>query len=164
MVDLVKQLLTAQFEGSLCMLHHGIRTCPPAHWEGKIAIDSFRQVAYHTLFFADFYLAPTESSFALRELHQRGGDERQPVASVGLTQDETLSYAAICRQRAIDTLAAETEESLKRPSGFSRRNCSRCELHFYNIRHIQHHVGQMSAYLRRVADQAIPWIGAGWKG
>ncbi len=163
MIDIVKQLLAAQFEASLCMLDHGVRDCPPEHWEGKIATDTFRQVAYHTLFFVDAYLSPTETAFTLRELHQRGGDERQSVASVGLSQNETLAYVAICRQKAIETLTAETEEMLKGPSGFTRRKCSRCELHIYNIRHIQHHVGQMSAYLRRVADRSIQWIGSGWK-
>jgi uncharacterized damage-inducible protein DinB len=45
---------------------------------------------------------------------------------------------------------------------------SRGELHIYNIRHVQHHAGQMSAYLRRVdgalADpKALPWVGTGWR-
>ena len=30
---------------------------------------------------------------------------------------------------------------------------SRLELHLYNLRHIQHHTGQLSAYLRRVVPE-----------
>jgi uncharacterized damage-inducible protein DinB len=168
MIQYIKQIIIGQFEASLAMLNQCIQACPPEHWEGKIANDTFRQVAYHTLFFVDLYLSPDEEAFTLRDLHHRGGDERGPTASIGLPKDETLSYVAICRQKLLDTLAAETRESLEGPSGFSWRQISRGELHIYNIRHVQHHTGQLSAYLRRIDaalsdPKALPWIGTGWR-
>jgi hypothetical protein len=167
-IDYLKQILTAQFEASLAMLNQCIQACPPQHWEGKIAHDTFRKVAYHTLFFTDLYLSPSEESFQLRDLHHRGGDERGPVLSPGLAKDDTLSYVTIVRQKVSESLAAETPQSLQGPSGFSWRKFSRGELHVYNIRHIQHHAGQLSAYLRRVDPslsdrKALPWIGSGWR-
>jgi uncharacterized damage-inducible protein DinB len=150
------------------MMHHCIDACPPEHWEGKIANSTFRQVAYHTLFFVDLYLSPSEDSFQLRDLHQHGGDERGPTVSLGLSQPQTLSYLSICREKAIQTLTSETADSLQGPSGFSYRKFSRGELHIYNIRHIQHHTGQFSAFLRRVEPtltdyKLLPWVGSGWK-
>ena len=91
MIEFIKQILTGQFEAALGMLNQCVDACPPEHWEGKIANDTFRQVVYHTLFFADFYLSPSEEAFTLRDVHQRGGDERRPVASFGLPKNETLS-------------------------------------------------------------------------
>jgi uncharacterized damage-inducible protein DinB len=168
MIDHIKKSLTSQFEASLCMVNQCVAACRPEHWEGKIANDTFRQVAYHTLFFTDLYLSRNEQEFQLRELHSRGGDERGPTLSAGLSKEETLSYIAICRQKMIESLAAETSDSMQDWSGFSWRNISRCELHIYNIRHIQHHAGQLSAYLRRVDSnlndpKAIPWVGSGWR-
>ena len=75
MIDYLKSILTGQFEAALCMLNDCIRKCPPEHWEGKIANDTFRQVTYHTLFYVDLYLSHGEAAFTLRELHHRGGDE-----------------------------------------------------------------------------------------
>jgi hypothetical protein len=86
---------------------------PEQHWEGKIANFTLQQVAYHTLFFVDLYLSPSETAFELRDLHRRGGDERLSTAAAGLPRDETFSYLAICRQKAVETLAAETMESLQ---------------------------------------------------
>jgi len=168
MIDYVKTILTSQFEAALCMMNQCIAACKEEQWEGRIASDTFRQVAYHTLFFVDLYLASNEEAFVLRELHGRGGDERGPTLSLGLSKSETLSYLAICRAKMIETMAQETRESLERPCGFSWRKFSRGELHIYNIRHVQHHGGQMSAYLRRMDQamkdpKALPWIGAGWK-
>jgi hypothetical protein len=142
MIEYVRTILTGQFEAALCMLNDCVRKCPPEHWQGRIANQTFGQVAYHTLFFVDLYLSPGEDEFQPRAFHQRGGDERSSTAVCpGLSQDETLAYLAICRQKALDTLAAETPESLQRPSGFSWLPISRGELHLCNIRHVQHHTG-----------------------
>src|SRR5438093_11453397 len=101
MIEHVKTILTGQFEASLCMLNECVHKCPKDHWEGTIANDTFRQVAYHTLFFVDLYLSPNQEVFKLRDLHHRGGDERLSTApSTGLTKDESLSYLAMCRNKA----------------------------------------------------------------
>jgi hypothetical protein len=165
MIEYVKAILTGQFEAALCMLNDCLRKCPDEHWEGRIGNDTFRQVAYHTLFWVDLYASPGEGAFALRELHHRGGDERSDAGpSPGLARDETLAYLAVCRAKALAAVASETLESLRRESGFSWLTFSRGELHLYNIRHVQHHTGQLSAYLRRVVkDGERWWVKTGWR-
>ncbi|MDZ4684247.1 MAG: DinB family protein [Planctomycetaceae bacterium] len=168
MLDFFQQCVTSQFEAALCMLKEAIEQCPPEHWDGRIAQLTFRQVAYHTLFFVDVYLSPSEQGFELRELHQRGGDEREPIPCPGLSQVETLAYLTICREKLLATLAAESPETLQGPSGFAHRRFSRGELHLYNLRHVQHHTGQLSAHLRRVDERfrgrdSLTWIGQGWR-
>lgn len=168
MIEYVKEMLTGQYEAALCMLNECVRLCPPEHWEDRIANDTFRQIAYHTVFYVDYYLSRDEHSFTLRDFNQRGGDERSPVLSPGLSREDTLAYLAVCRQKAVDTIAAETREMLEGPSGFSNRPFSRAELYVYTIRHVQHHTGAMSAYLRRTEGalpdmRALGWVGSGWK-
>lgn len=168
MIELVRKSLAGQFEAALCMVQQCVAACPAAHWEGKIANDAFRQIVYHTLFYLDFYLARDEAAFELRDLHRQGGDERGPDLSPGLSQEKTLEYIALCREKITAALAGETEATLQGPSGFSWLKFSRLEAHVYNIRHVQHHAGQMSAYLRRVeaklADpKALRWVGSGWR-
>lgn len=169
MIEFVKRILTGQFEASLCMLNECVRMCPEEHWEGRVANDTFRQIAYHTLFYVDLHLSPSESAFTLRDFHRRGGDERSPALSPGLAKDDTLAYSAVCRQKAVEALASETRESLEGPSGFSWRPISRGELYIYTLRHVQHHAGSMSSYLRRIEGalpdlKALPWVATGWPG
>jgi hypothetical protein len=168
MIDFIKQVFIGQFEASLAMLNQCLEACPPEHWEGNIANGTFRWVAYHALFFTDLYLSPSNEAFELRELNEHGGDERQPVACVGLAKEDALTYVQICLQKMRDAIAAETAESLAGPSGFSWYKISRGEMHLVDIRHIQHHTGQLSAYLRRVDErskdrEALRWIGSGWR-
>ena len=164
MIDYLRTILTGQFEASLCMLDRCIRRCPDEHWEGTIGNGTFRQVAYHALYFVDLYLSPSAEAFAPPEFHRRAGGGRIGGDAGGLTRAETRAYLAACRRKAVETLAAETPESLGGASGFARLPFSRGELHLYNIRHVQHHAGQLSAYLRRVADDGKGWwIKSGWR-
>src|SRR5207248_377901 len=126
---------------------------------------TFRQVSYHTLFWTDCYLSSSESTFELRDLHREGGDERASAEpSAGLSQEQTLTHVDFCRRKLLSALAAETAESLQGACGFSRLQFSRGELHLYNLRHVQHHAGQLSAYLRRVVeDGEWWWVKSGWR-
>jgi hypothetical protein len=168
MLPYLREILLGQYEAALCMLDHCLRACPPEHWQGKIAACTFQEVAYHTLFFTDYYLSPSDTAFSLRDLNLKGGDERALDVSPGLSQTDTLAYLTACRTKLVQSLAAETSESLQAPAAFPRRTFSRGELHIYNIRHIQHHTGQLSAFLRRTLPAfqdpaALPWVGKGWK-
>ncbi len=166
MLDHVKQLLVNQFEAALCMLNDCVEKCPPAQWDGIVAKYPFWQVAYHTLCFVDMYLSPDEASFTPRaDFHPAGMREfDDEFPSRRFTQREVLAYLAVCRQKARETLAAETAETLQGPSGFPARPATRGEMHVYNIRHVMHHVGQLGAFLRRADPSLNPrWIGSGWR-
>ena len=72
-------------------------------------------------------------------------------------------YGTFCREKASATIGEETEQTLCAEARFPRRNCSRAELHVYNIRHIQHHAAQLTLRLRLDTDVDVPWIGSGWR-
>lgn len=169
MTDYLRTILTGQFEASLAMLKQCVRLCPSEHWEGLIVNRTFQKNAYHTLFFADLYLSPREEDFEVGPLHRRGGwtEPDGEAPRIGLPKDDTLEYVDICRAKVLETMAWETAASLEGPSGFSWLPFSRGELHLYNIRHIQHHTGQMSAYLRKVDPElkdttTLDWVDTGW--
>ncbi len=163
MTDYLKIILSSQFEAALAMFNDCAQKCPPEHWDGKIAKYPFWQVAYHTLCFVDLYLAPNEETFEPRaDLHPQGWrefDDEYP--SRRFEQREILNYVTLCLEKARQTFAAETAATLAGPSGHKRRTFSRSELHIYNLRHLQHHTGQLSAFLRQVGADP-KWFSAGW--
>ncbi len=139
MIEYLKTILTGQFEASLAMLNQCVRLSPT---RGRLR--------------------------AARPPSPRGWTEPDEEAPrIGLPKDDTLGYVEVCRAKLLETMASETATSLEGPSGFSWLPISRGELHLYNIRHIQHHTGQMSAHLRRVdpalKDTTAPqWVDTGW--
>jgi uncharacterized damage-inducible protein DinB len=155
--------LLGQFEASLAMLDRCVRGCPPEHWDALIAKYPYWLVAYHTLYCTEGYLAPTEHDWQPHPRFHPGGrsdiDDEYP--SRRFTQCVLRAYAQHVLALARSALSAETDSSLAGPSGFSRLTFSRAELHLYNLRHVQHHTGQLGAFLHRNRVSA-PWVKTGW--
>ncbi|MEK6262388.1 MAG: DinB family protein [Planctomycetota bacterium] len=169
MLDTFKELVTNQFAAAFCMLETCNDRCPDAAWDAPVANLKFCQVAFHTLFYADFYLGRNADALRRQPFHHdhqqffRDYEELEDRTQVLLYDKPSIkTYLDHCRKKALEVIAAETAESLAGPSGFERRTFSRAELHVLNIRHIQHHAAQLSLRLRIDFHQDIPWIGSGW--
>jgi len=170
MLDTLKKLLANQYEAALCTLNTCIEKCPDSHWDMRIGIYPFSQVAFHTLFFADYYLEPNETSFRDQAFHRENaeffGDYeqlewREPVCVYD--RPSLQKYVQHVRHKAVQTIASETADSLSAKADFERRDFSRAELHVYSTRHLQHHAAQLILRLRIESDVDIPWFGSGWK-
>lgn len=170
MIPLLHQMLISQFEASVSMLAHCIDRCTDDQWQAPVARYPFSQVVFHTLFFTDFYLGRQPDDIQVQPFHQQNtaffGDyeqliDRDPVEIYDRADIER--YMAFCRAKAVAAIQSETEESLAAPAAFPRRRGSRAETHVYNIRHIQHHVGQLSMRLRLDGIADFPWIDHGWR-
>ena len=163
MIEYVRHILCAQFEASLGMLDDCIQNCPPAHWQQKIANMEFGYVAYHALCYVDLYLSPSLAEFQLREFHNEHDENRfKPKDNYPITPELVSDYLQTCLQKMRETIAAETEASLNLRADFDwLEPFTRGELHLYSIRHIQHHTGALSAYLRRL-DFNLKWGHTGW--
>ncbi len=161
MIEQIKTILERQFAATLAMLGECIERCPDEHWTGVVGKYPFWQVAYHTLCYADLYLSPSETDFTLRPIHPQGWDElKNEYPSRLFNKAELLEYVDFCQRKAAEIIAAQTSASFSEPSGFSWQPVTRGELHICNIRHVQHHTGQLSAFLRRV-DVDTSWIKSG---
>jgi hypothetical protein len=170
MLEVCKNLLANQFEAALCTLGLCIDRCPAAMWNAPVGNLSFCQVAFHTLFFADYYLGQNEDTFGQQPFHLANAEFFRDYEELRPRQQRLLydqaaikAYLGHCRAKAAAAIAAETADSLSEPCGFARKSFSRAELYVYNTRHIQHHAAQLSLRLRLDAGVEIPWIGSGWR-
>lgn len=145
------------------MLDACVRACPDERWDLPVAKYPFWLVAYHTMYCTDWYLARREEEWTTHpRFHPAGrADLEGEYPSRRMTREDLSDYAAFLLAQARASLGAETGQSLAGPSGFSRLAFSRAELHMYNLRHIQHHTGQLGAFLR-VHGVQTNWVKAGW--
>ena len=170
MLEAYKTLIANQFEAALCMLNRCMDRCPDAGWNARVGSYPFSQVMFHTLFFTDYYLGQNEAGLREQQFHKKHAEffadyeQTQPREPVSVYERGPLKeYLQFCRDKAAETVAAETAETLVANAGFARRTFSRAELHVYNIRHIQHHAAQLSLRLRLDHGEDIPWFGSGWR-
>jgi hypothetical protein len=72
------------------------------------------------------------------------------------TKEEILEYFEICREQVEVQVPLLSLES---PSGFDWLPFNKLELQLYNIRHTQHHAGELSERLGATGDIEVQWIG-----
>lgn len=170
MLDTVKEMIANQFDAALCTLSTCIERCPEACWDVRIANHRFDQVAFHAVFFTDYYLGPDAASFREQPFHRENAPhfaeydeliDRPPTARY--ERSFVRRYVDHCRNKAAAVIASETADSLGARCGFERWDFSRGELYVTTIRHIQHHAAQLGLRLRLDAGKDLPWVASGWR-
>jgi hypothetical protein len=163
----IKPILKSQYHAALAMLEQAIDRCPETLWCVPANPNPFWHVAYHALFCTHMYLQVDEASFHPWDHHR---DEyqflgpmpwpphRSPNIGQPYAKAEVLAYLGFCNalvDPAIEKLDMEASES-----GFSWYKMSKLEHQIVNLRHLQHHAGQLADRLRQNAGMGIDWIGS----
>ena len=159
MDETFKSILRRQFGASIDMLENALASCPESLWSDRSRQPEYWYVVYHTLFFLDLYLHGTVEGFAppapftLDEMNPRGILPER-VYSKG----EVLNYLELCRRKCYETIDNLTPERAGTQCAFSWGRVSFAELLLYNLRHVQHHAGQLNLILRQQTDSAPGWV------
>jgi len=158
------EAITSQIRAALKMLRLAIEACPDALWSREADHNPFWVVAYHTVFFAHLYLSPSEEAFEpfIRDVAGRSGfgctdlgDWTELAPEDVYAASDVLAYCDHVDGRVAELVRAAP---LHAPSGFHWLPFTRGEAHLYNLRHIQHHVGQLAERLRQVANTGDGWV------
>jgi hypothetical protein len=165
----VRVALKSQYHAALKTLHEVIEKCPDGMWDDP-ADDAARfwRVAYHTLFYAHFYLQQTQEAFRPWVRHREEAQflshvpwapDRPPKACEPFARKELVDYCNECDgmiDAGVDALDLSAPQC-----GFPWYKMSTLEHQIVNIRHIQHHAAALASRLRRSAGIGINWVGKG---
>jgi DinB family protein len=181
--------LQRRFDEAIADLEQALRSCPDRLWETSMwrvhtsdpwlwphsgtppiperTEESIQQfswfctVAYHCLWFLDFYLT-TDPAGVQSPDYVRGGPEEQGMAADGAAplphprygRDVLLRYLDHGRRRLHDRLASATEQELAStcPIGHPHAGKTLLELIEVNLQHVQDHGGAMLTFVEREAQ------------
>jgi uncharacterized damage-inducible protein DinB len=167
MIDFLRETLGLQYGAGLRMLGTSIEQCTPQTWQATVGRHPFWHVAYHVLFYTDLYLSENEERFQPQPFHRQSFFDPIPwPASEQIPPEQPMDrpdlqgYVQICAAKVVAALDRETEQTLRGASGFSWLRFPRAQLHLYNIRHLQHHTGQLTALLSARQGRAVDWTGS----
>jgi hypothetical protein len=156
-----REVAWGQFGAAIDMLERAMRACPDALWGDRSQAPEFWYVAFHTLFWLDYYLEGRPEAFqppppyTLVEMDPEGLMPERVYS-----KDELLAYLAHGRRKCRATLVALTEARANVPCGYPRRDLTHAGLLLYNARHVQHHAAQLNLILRQRAQiEPPPWVG-----
>ena len=161
----VKEIIKSQYRATLAILGDAIEKCPDVLWDQPDTTQQVWHIAYHALYFTHLYLQVRGEDFVPWAKHRETYEffESPPWAPDELlkfdepyTKVELLEYLALCQTTVEEKVDAA---DLDGESGFPWLPMSKLELQLYNIRHLQHHTGQLDDRLRVNAGIGIQWIG-----
>ncbi|MEZ4885018.1 MAG: DinB family protein [Chitinophagales bacterium] len=156
MNPLFKESLWQQFGASIDMLENAIIACPDELWDTD---SNFWYIAYHTLFFLDYYLTDEPDSFHPPKPYTLSEFDPSGVMPERVySKEELLQYLAFCRQKCNDVISNLTAEGAEKRFVTEYKNYSVFEILLYNMRHVQHHAAQLNLLLRQGMDNAPSWV------
>ena len=161
----IKGIIASQYRASLEMLGEAITKCTDPLWDDPKHKNRFWHLAYHTLFFTHLYLQNSEEEFVAWNKHQKEyqflgslpwAPHKEPNIGKPYTKEDILEYLVVCRNEVEEKVSTVDMDAA---SGFHWLSFNKLELQIYNIRHIQHHAGQLSERLRTNESVGISWVG-----
>lgn len=156
MDDSFKESLWKQFGASIDMFENALKHCPAELWNTD---SKFWYIAYHTLFFLDYYLTREPDKFmpppqfSLSEFDPDG-----TLPERVYSKEELTGYTNHCRNKCREMIAGLNDANASERWINEYRNYSIFEILIYNLRHVQHHAGQLNLLLRQGMNSAPDWV------
>lgn len=161
----ITESFRSQYAAALAMMRAAIERCPDDVWEDKQYGNRFWRLSYHALFYAALYLSPSENEAIMWEKARAGyqtlgksdwNPDFDESVITPYSKEELLEFIGFVESRLA---TAFDEVPYAAPSGFSWISFDRFQLHIYNLRHLQHHIGQLSERVRQTTGSGTGWVG-----
>ena len=162
----IKKSYSRQIGAAFKMLEHVIDNANDTTWTARISNVPFWQICYHVLWFTDFYFHANEATFQPQSFDMKGihnywiypdsqmiENQKHPISKSNMK-----AYCNYVRQKANQFIQNINATYFTTPSPFEWHGFPKIDLVDYNLRHLQHHVGQLDIVLRREQNIGNPWI------
>jgi hypothetical protein len=160
-----KEILWNQFGASIDMLINVISNCPDDYF---VTHRRFFYIAFHSTIFLDYYSTIPPRDFSpLLSFTQKEPAERPKEAIDDLIPDkiyskqEIIEYLEQIRAKCKQIIYALTDEKMnerfKEGEKQNDMDYPILEILLYNLRHTQHHTGQLNMLLRQDIDKHMEW-------
>ncbi len=155
-----------QFGAAIDTLADAIRACPDELWRARLwdvpdkpEFGEFWYIAYHTLFWLDYYLSEdpenfsTPAPFTQSEFNMDDGLPERVYA-----RDELLTYLQYGRDKCRARIESGTDLFAPQRCRPNYLDMTIAELHLYNMRHVQEHAAALNMLLGQRNIAAPDWV------
>jgi len=161
-----KAVIWHQFGATIQMLENALRACPDELWREHLHSESSTQpefaefwyVAYHCLFWLDFYLSDSIEGFTPPAPFTLSEFDAGLLPDRVYTKDELLIYLEYGRNKCRTRIKTLTDEMAPQRCRTDWPEMSVAELLLYNMRHVQEHAAQLNLMLGQRVGSAPGWV------
>jgi hypothetical protein len=137
------------------MLHKSINLCSEELWDKRTETPPFWQLAYHAIYYLDFYLGDSPKNHEQRfDIKENLNERMENILTKKQLKDYLIEIKKKC-SRVLDNLSTE---KLEGKNSYYWTGPTLAHRLIYNIRHSQHHMGQLNLILRRNSNTAVKWV------
>lgn len=160
-------IIISQYKAALSIIKKAVEKCPEGLWFDRTKGFPIWQLSYHALFFTDLYLQKGEKEFKAWKHHREHYQYFRCLPwDANIKVDAKQPYLRKELLEFIKKIFTRIEKNvpvldMNEDSGFKWLPFSRLETHFYNIRHLEHHTGQIVDRLRNHGEVEIDWVAKG---
>ena len=167
MISKIKESLWQQFGASIDMLINVVSFCPPDFYAAN---KRFYYLAYHSIVFLDYYSSIPPRPFSPALSFTIKPQDQRPEESIGdmvpdkiYSKQELVDYLQEVRlkcKKLIDSLTNDESLNARFTEGTEEGDMdySILEILLYNLRHTQHHVGQLNLLVRQNLNEHMEWV------
>lgn len=159
-----KEIIWNQFGATIDMLDNALEACPDELWQARLFPDEIPEfaefwcIAYHCLFWLDFYLSETAENFAPPAPFTLSEFESGLLPERVYSKEELRGYLRYGRSKCQTTIESMTNFMAPQQVRPNWRIQSVGELLIYNLRHVQEHAAQLSLFLGQKVGSAPGWV------
>lgn len=167
MTNKIQEGLWRQFGASIDMLQNAISFCPESYFTTN---KRFYYLAYHCVLFLDYYLSIPPKDFSPILPFTIKDKDQRPLESIGdivpdkiYSKEELIDYINKSRlkcQNLIESLTDNEKLNIRFTEGNQEGDMDYpiLEILLYNLRHTQHHIGQLNLIMRQDLHKHMEWV------
>jgi len=151
-----------QYGAAIAMLEQNLKSCPKEVWDDRTSGSPFWHVAYHVMWFLDWYLS--DSKKARESFKSKFGEasshfeDLNKTPEITLTCDQLLDYLSDIKEKAKNRFEDLTSDELIQRSVFEWHGNSVLSSLLYNLRHLMLHIGALNLRLHRKGVKLENWV------
>ncbi len=166
MTNKIQESLWRQFGASIDMLINVIANCPESYFSTN---KRFYYLAYHSVIFLDYYLSiPPKDFLPILAFTIKDKDQRPPESIGDMVPDKIyskqelidyLKHSRLKCKNLIESLTDNEKLNIRFTEGNQEGDMDYpiLEILLYNMRHTQHHTGQLNLLMRQDLDKHLEW-------
>ncbi len=155
----MRDAIQQQFGAAIDSMEGVIRAFPDDAWTSGERWSQPWYLAFHTLFWLDLYLGESAAEYIPPDPVTRGEMERGVFPERPYTKAELLEWLARTREAlAARLLTITADDETRRRCRLHWGEMEAVELLLYNLRHVQHHVGQLNWLIRQAGGKPARWV------
>jgi hypothetical protein len=157
--EVFSSAIEEQYGAAIAMLEKVINSCPEEVWDERNSGPPFWQVAYHTMWYLDWYLGGSkEERENFTSKYKKGLENLREIPDEILSSEQIISYLDGIKRKAKQRTNILNLEELRRKPIYEWHGNSILSSMIYNIRHVMLHIGALNSRLLRKGVELKNWV------